>query len=53
MRSIRDMIRNLMNKRHDRRELPFPRHQARHRELIRDLIAIARAQDTGKVIIGG
>lgn len=48
MRSVRDMIRNLMSKRHDRRELPFPRHQARHRALIRDLIVMARAQDARK-----
>lgn len=48
MRTIRDMIRNLMSKRHDRRELPFPRHQARHRALIRDLIALARRQDASK-----
>lgn len=50
MRTIRDMIGNLMNKRHDRRELPFPRHQARHRALIRHLIALVREQDALKKV---
>ena len=45
MRTLRDMVRHLFSTRHDRNELPFPRHRDRRRAHIRSLIVIIRDHD--------